>query len=73
MCSGIIEFDLMGRVGAPLRYAPDGDDLRSFMTSAGMAAVAEDVPKLIDAGYADRILLSQDVCGKVQLKRYGGT
>ena len=68
-----IEFDLMGRVGVPLRYAPDGDDLRSFMSSAGTAAVAEAIPKLIDAGYLDRILLSQDVSAKMQLKKYGGT
>ena len=31
------------------------------------------IPKLIEAGYADRVLLSQDVCTKTQLKRYGGT
>jgi phosphotriesterase-related protein len=35
--------------------------------------VADAIPRLIDAGYADRILLSQDVCTKMQLKRYGGT
>ena len=68
-----IEFDLMGRVGVPLRYVPDGDDLRSFMSSAGTAAVAEAIPKLIDAGYVERILLSQDVSAKMQLKKYGGT
>ncbi len=68
-----IEFDLMGRVAVPLRYVPDGDDLRSFMSSAGTAAVAEAIPKLIDAGYLDRILLSQDVSAKMQLKKYGGT
>ena len=68
-----IEFDLMGRVAVPLRYVPDGDDLRSFMSSAGTAAVAEAIPKLIDAGHADRILLSQDVSAKMQLKKYGGT
>ncbi len=68
-----IEFDLMGRVAVPLRYAPDGDDLRSFMSSAGTAAVAEAIPRLIEAGYVDRILLSQDVSAKMQLKKYGGT
>ena len=68
-----IEFDLMGRVGVPLRYAPDGDDLRSFMSSAGTAAVADAIPRLIDAGHTDRILLSQDVSAKMQLKKYGGT
>ena len=68
-----IQFDLLGRTGVPLRYAPEGDDLQSFMTSAGTAAVADAIPRLIDAGYADRILLSQDVCTKMQLKKYGGT
>ena len=33
---------------------------------------AEAVPKLIDAGYGDRVLLAQDVCVKTHLKRYGG-
>ena len=28
--------------------------------------------ELIQAGYLDRILLSQDVCTKLQLKKYGG-
>jgi phosphotriesterase-related protein len=68
-----IQFDLLGRVGVALRFVQDGDDLRAFMTSAGTAAVAEAIPKLIEAGYADRVLLSQDVCTKAQLKRYGGT
>ena len=68
-----IQFDLLGRVGVPLRFVPDGDDLGMFMSTAGTAAVAEAIPQLIEAGYADRILLSQDVCTKMQLKRYGGT
>ena len=68
-----IQFDLLGRLGAPLRYVPDGDDFGTFFTGAGTAAVAEAIPQLIEAGYADRVLLAQDVCGKVQTKRYGGT
>ena len=68
-----IQFDLLGRSGARLRYVPDDDAFESFFTGAGTAAVAEAIPKLIEAGYADRVLLSQDVCAKVQLKRYGGT
>ncbi len=68
-----IQFDLLGRVGVPLRFAPAEDDLRMFMDSAGTALVAEAIPRLIEAGYADRILLSQDVCTKMQLKKYGGT
>ncbi len=34
--------------------------------------VANAIPQLIAAGYADRILLSQDVCWKMHLKKYGG-
>lgn len=33
---------------------------------------AEAVPRLIDDGYVDRVLLAQDVCVKTHLKRYGG-
>ena len=68
-----IQFDLLGRVAVPLRYAPGGDDLRSFMSSAGAAAVADAIPRLIEAGYIDRVLLSQDACTKMQMKPYGGT
>ena len=35
--------------------------------------VGEAIPKLIEAGFEDRLLISQDVCLKVQLKHYGGT
>ena len=34
--------------------------------------VATAIPRLIEAGHADRILLSQDVCWKMHLKKYGG-
>lgn len=33
---------------------------------------AEAIPRLIEAGYEDRVLLSHDVCWKTHLKRYGG-
>ena len=46
-----IQFDLLGRVGVPLRFVPAVDDLGMFLTSAGTAAVAEAIPKLIEAGY----------------------
>ena len=36
------------------------------------AAVALALPPLLDAGYTDRILLSQDICYKIHLKAYGG-
>ena len=34
--------------------------------------VGEAIPRLIEEGYEDSILLSQDVCTKMQLKAYGG-
>ena len=33
---------------------------------------AEAVPRLIDAGYGESVLLTQDVCVKTHLKHYGG-
>ena len=35
--------------------------------------VAVAIPQMIDAGYGDRILLSQDVCWKSHLSMYGGS
>ncbi len=35
--------------------------------------VAVAIPQMIDAGYGDRILLSQDVCWKSHLRMYGGS
>jgi phosphotriesterase-related protein len=68
-----IQFDLLGRVNVSLEWKPPsyrGEDMWTF----GMTAlVADAIPKLIAEGYADRILLSHDVCTRVQLKRYGGT
>ncbi len=68
-----IQFDLLSRVGEPLRFHPDADDHGSINTSASTAAVADAIPQLIEAGHANRILLSQDVYTKMQLKAYGGT
>ena len=70
-----IQFDTLGRVGAPVaRYSYIYDtDLNRVYQSAGDVLVAEAIPQLIEAGYEDRILLSQDVCMKIHLKAYGGT
>jgi len=56
-----IQFDTLGRTG----YAPGSriDD----------ADVGTGIAELVKAGFADRILLSQDVCTKMHLKQYGGT
>ena len=56
-----IEFDTLGRVH-PATVVPGNTMLP-----------AAAVPKLIDSGYGDRVLLSQDVCWKVHYQSYGGT
>ena len=55
-----IQFDTLGRQPTVRRSVNDTD-------------VAHGIVSLIDAGHVDRILLSQDVCTKLQLKAYGGT
>ena len=69
-----VQFDQLGRPVVPLarglrRHGPDP----SGPDAATDTLVAEVVPKLIDAGYGDRILLSHDVCFKTFLTAYGGT
>ena len=68
-----VQFDIIGRLGITI---PWGTSNRIQMVAAGQLrthTVAEAIPKLIEAGYAGRILLSHDVAYKVHLKRYGGT
>jgi phosphotriesterase-related protein len=66
-----IQFDLVGRVGVALTLEPITEATHpSFF--AGTALVGAAIPKLVEAGYGDRVLLSQDVCTKSQLKHYGG-
>ena len=55
-----IQFDTLGRPNSRLGGVDDGK-------------VARGIVELVEAGYADRILLSQDVCNKIHMKRYGGT
>jgi phosphotriesterase-related protein len=55
-----IQFDTLGRLGSRLGTVDDGK-------------VAVAVADLTKAGFADRILLSQDVCHKIELTKYGGT
>ena len=55
-----IQFDTLGRQPTVRRSVNDTD-------------VAHGIVSLIEAGHVDRILLSQDVCTKAQLKAYGGT
>ena len=65
-----IEFDLIGRTQAltPGVLRIQRDTPEPSIT----AVVAEAVPRLIEHGYEDRVLLSHDVCWKVHLKKFGG-
>jgi len=53
-----LEFDLIGRESA-LEISPTAKDIQI-------------ITKLIQDGHEDKILLSQDVCFKTNLKHYGG-
>lgn len=55
-----IQFDTLGVVRTSEEPARDHN-------------VAVAIPQMIDAGYGDRILLSQDVCWKSHLQAYGGS
>ena len=66
-----VQFDLMGRVGVPIEMGPSDGGVGLNRPLTAMVAMA--IPELIRAGHVDQILLSQDVCTKVQLKAYGGT
>lgn len=66
-----VQFDLMGRVGVPLELEPSDGGVGLSLPLTALVAAA--IPRLIAAGHVDQILLSQDVCTKVQLKAYGGT
>ena len=69
-----VQFDALGRVGAPVSRK---SDILGFNPTGPEVAldvlVVEAILLLIDAGYEDMILLSQDVCSKTHLKSYGGT
>lgn len=67
-----IQFDALGLDTTPLYLQPPSDSMADHMRMAWTAQVVEAIPKLMAEGYEDRILLSQDVCTKSYLKRYGG-
>ena len=67
-----VEFDLLGRPGAPIARSPGVPGSNPWGPQATDILVAEAVPKLIEAGYGDRLLLSQDVGFKIWLRGYGG-
>lgn len=70
-----VQFDTLGRVSAPVARRPAqlGPQPSPFLQAATDVLVTEAIPQLIEAGFEERILLSQDVCWKMHLKAYGGT
>ncbi len=70
-----IQFDLVGRAAAHLTWGPQNRNQpwADYLWMSGSALVARAVKFLISQGFLNRILLSQDICTKVQLKSYGGT
>ena len=57
-----IEFDWLGAPGSPGGYLNPLHDRK----------VAQGITHLLKEGYASQILLSHDVCTKIQYKKYGG-
>ena len=68
-----IQFDTLGMESTSLFLHPRSHSGDEIMGLARTPQAIEAIPKLIEVGYEDRILLSQDVCTKTQLKAYGGT
>ena len=67
-----VEFDLLGRPGAPIARSPGVPGSNPWGPQATDILVAEAVPQLIDAGYGDRLLLAQDVGWTIWLRGNGG-
>ena len=68
-----IEFDLLGRVNVPLTWKGELPAAPTEPVRATTAVVADAIPRLIEAGYEDKIVLAQDCCMKIHLKAYGGS
>ena len=69
-----VQFDQLGRTVVPLERVPSNPILVRYPPDAATdVLVAEAIPRLIEAGYEDRVLLSHDVCFKTFLTAYGGT
>ena len=67
-----VQFDTLGMTFTPYARYPDVHNMWHGPRAALEVLVGEAIPRLIEEGYEDRILLSQDVCTKMQLKAYGG-
>ena len=59
----MIQYDLFGH-----EFFESENDFQSFGDTETVRAVA----KLVEDGWADQILLSHDICYKIQLQKYGG-
>lgn len=57
-----IEFDWLGALGSPGGFMGPTDDITA----------AKAIIELVKEGYVDQIVISHDVCTKLQLKKYGG-
>ena len=68
-----VQFDVVGRMGITIPW-DTSPRTQVAATLANLTATdAEAIPRLIEAGYADRILLSHDVSLKDHFRRHGGT
>ena len=67
-----IQFDMLGMDNNSLFLRPRSRSIWDLTGLAQTPQVIETLPMLIEEGYEDRILLSQDIYTKMQLKRYGG-
>ena len=61
-----IEYDLFGRRGFAVSAA-------KFVDVPSDGQCINWIKQLIDQGYLNQILISQDICMKIRLKRYGGS
>lgn len=61
----MLEFDLFGQESSYYFVS----EFTGMPNDAGRIAM---IKTLMDAGFADRILVSQDICTRVHLTRYGG-
>lgn len=57
-----VEFDFLASPGSPWGH----------LVLMGDHRITKGIAALVDAGYANQILLGHDVCQKIQLKHYGG-
>jgi len=66
-----VQFDLIGRTQPLTREVLKGE-YRDMPGPSITMVVGQAIPRLMERGYEDRILLSHDVCWKVHLKKFGG-